>query len=211
MCVFQVLPVKLIVNLVEWILSAVECPLKYQLTPSSLAVTILESISTTVCITAVIWFAQRVGKDLQGTKSRAKLISFKGIVGVTLTQTPIFVALASYQGFKRTSYASVFDFSIGTPAFMTCCEMFITSVIFLWTFTAVPYIELMSTQKMPRQRGVGGAFLEVLDIRDILRGYWYMTKIIFCCGVPVHIEDVEHSHNRELQPTKEAYANTVDS
>lgn len=39
--VFQVLPVKLVVNLVNWILSATMCPLKYQLSRASLAVEVV--------------------------------------------------------------------------------------------------------------------------------------------------------------------------
>ena len=186
---FQVLPVKVVVNLLVWILSSTICPLKFQLQPGFLAITVIESVSTSICITSVITFARRVAADLKGTKTRAKLWSFKGIVGITLTQTPIFVAIATYGGFSRTIHVAVFDFTIGTPAFMTCCEMFIISFIFIWTFTATPYLNLMGT--MPRCRGVGGALLEVLDIRDILRGYWYMTKIVFCCAGEIEREHME--------------------
>ena len=171
------------------------CPIKFQLEPGSLAITVIESISTSICITSVITFARRVAADLKGTKTRAKLISFKGIVGVTLTQTPIFVAIATYGAFDRTKHVAVFDFTVGTPAFMTCCEMFFISFIFIWTFTAEPYLNLMST--MPRCRSVGGALLEVLDIRDILRGYWYMTKIIFCCAGRAEMDRIEQGLERE--------------
>lgn len=180
---------KLIVNLLEWILSATMCPLKYQLSSVSLAITVVESVSTSICITSVIMFAKRVAADLKGTKTRQKLISFKGIVGVTLTQTPVFIGIASYGGWIRTKNVSVLDFTVGTPAFMTCCEMFLISIIFIWTFTAEPYLNLMGS--MPRCRSVGGAFLEVLDIRDILKGCWYMTKIIFCCGGRAQMDHIE--------------------
>ena len=73
---------------------------------------------------------------------------------------------------------------------MTCVEMFIISIVFIWTFTAEPYLKLMGS--MPRCRSVGGAVLEVLDIRDILKGFWYMTKIIFCsAGRPPAVEELE--------------------
>lgn len=187
--VFQVLHVKLIVNLLEWILSATMCPLAYQLGKASLAIAVVKSISTSICVTSVITFARRVAADLKGTKTRAKLISFKGIVGITLTQTPVFVGVASYGGFHRTENVSVLDFTVGTPAFMTCCEMFMISVIFLWAFTAEPYLNLMGS--IPRCRSVGGAFLEVLDIRDILKGCWYMTEVIFCWGGRAQVDRIE--------------------
>ena len=185
----QVLPVKIVVNLLDWILSARMCPLKYQLSKISWAITIVESVSTTIYITSVITFARRVAADLKGTKTRAKFISFGGIVGVTLTQTPVFIGVASYGAFYRTTHVSEFDFTVGTPAFMTCCEMFIISIVFLWTFTSTPYLNFMSS--MPRRRSVDGALLEALSIGDILKGCWYMTEILFCCGGLLHPEPEE--------------------
>ena len=75
---------------------------------------------------------------------------------------------------------SIFDFAVGTPAFMTCVEMCIVSIIFLWSFSAQQYLELSA--ELPRTRGLGGALLDVLDVRDIFQGIWYMCKISFCCG-----------------------------
>lgn len=173
----------------------------------------LESVSTSICIYSVISFARRVAADLRAiktTKTRAKLISFKGIVGITLTQTPVFVGIASYGVFDRTKYVSVLDFTVGTPALMTCCEMFIISVVFLWTFTAEPYLNLMGS--MPRCRSVGGAFLEVLDIRDILKGCWYMTKIILFCGrqgMEGHEEEGEGSDTYEMTKSEHAGDGTL--
>ena len=63
---------------------------------------------------------------------------------------------------------------------MTCVEMFVVSVIFLWSFSAEEYLELSTT--VPRTRGLGGALIDVLDIRDIFQGIWYMCEISFCCG-----------------------------
>ena len=170
------------------------CPLKYQLSKTALAINVVESLSTFICVMSVITFAKRVVTDLKGTKTRAKLISFKGIVGITLTQTPIFVGIAAYGVFHRTKNVSELDFTVGTPAFMACCEMFLISIVFVWTFTAEPYLNL--TGSMPRCRSVGGALLEVLDIRDILKGCWYMTKIVFCCGGRAQIDQKDDGLER---------------
>ena len=187
--VFQVFLVQTVINLLTWILSARWCPLSFSLSKTSLALSILQSVSTSVCVMAIIEFGRRTAADLQGTKTTSKLVSFKGIVGITLTQTPAFAIIATYGLFKRTIYVSTLDFTVGTPAFMTCCEMFMISIVFLWTFTADPYLELRGT--LPRCRTISSALLEVLDIRDILKGYWYMTKIIFCCGGDGNLEDIE--------------------
>ena len=186
---------KLATSLVAWILSKTMCPLKYRLSPVSLAIEVVESMSTTICITSIITFATRVAPDLKGTKTRGKMISFKGIVGVTLTQAPVFAGIAAYGVFDRTIHVSVLDFTVGTPAFMTCCEMFLISFVFLWTFTAEPYLNLMGT--LPRCRSVPGAFLEVLDIRDIMKGVWYMVKIICCFGGHTKMDHAEKGLDRD--------------
>ncbi len=54
------------------------------------------------------------------------------------------------------------------------------SVVFLWSFSAEQYLELSTS--LPRTRGLGGALLEVLDVRDIWWGIVYMCKITFFCG-----------------------------
>lgn len=63
---------------------------------------------------------------------------------------------------------------------MTCVEMFVVSVVFIWSFSAEEYLELSAS--LPRTRGLGGALIDVLDVRDIFQGIWYMCEISFCCG-----------------------------
>lgn len=178
--VFQILPAKLALNLAVWIIGSVVCPLKYKLSRSATALSVIESIATSLCVLGIVWFARRMAPELKQYKVVYKLISFKGIVGVTLTQAPVFQLFAQYQWFHRTQYVSILDFAVGTPAFMTCVEMFAVSVIFLWSFSAEQYLELSTS--LPRTRGLGGALVDVLDIRDIFQGIWYMCKLSFCCG-----------------------------
>ena len=156
------------------------CPLKYKLSRSATALSVIESIATSICVLGIVWFARRMAPELKQHKVVFKLLSFKGIVGITLTQAPVFQIFAQHSWFHRTQYVSIMDFAVGTPAFMTCVEMFIVSVVFLWSFSAEQYLELSAS--MPRTRNLGGALVEVLDIRDIFRGIWHMCKISFCCG-----------------------------
>lgn len=71
----------------------------------------------------------------------------------------------------------MFDFAVGTPAFMTCVEMFAVSVIFLWSFSAQGYLDLST--ELPRTRGLGGALVEALDVRDIFWGIWDAARFSF--------------------------------
>ena len=178
--VFQILPAKLALNVVVWTLGSVLCPLKYKLSRSATALSVIESIATSICVLGIVWFARRMAPELKRHNVVYKLLSFKGIVGITLTQAPVFQLFAQYQWFRRTRYVSILDFAVGTPGFMTCVEMFAVSVIFLWSFSAERYLELSAT--LPRTRGLGGALVDVLDVRDILRGVWDMCRIAFFCG-----------------------------
>ena len=175
--VFQILPAKLILNILVWTLGSVECPLKFKLSRTATALSVIESIATSICVLGIVWFARRMAPDLKPHRVVYKLLSFKGIVGITLTQAPVFQLFAQYQWFKRTDYVSVFDFAVGTPAFMTCVEMFAVSVIFLWSFSAQGYLDL--SRELPRTRGLGGALLEVADARDIFWGVWDAARISF--------------------------------
>ena len=178
--VFQILPLKLALNLAVWILGLAMCPLKFRLSKEATALSVIESVATSICVLGIVWFARRMAPELKQHQVIHKLWSFKGIVGITLTQAPVFQLFAQNSWFHRTQYVSIFDFAVGTPAFMTCVEMFAVSVIFLWTFSAEQYLGLSGS--LPRTRSLGGALVDVLDIRDIFYGIWYMCKIVFCCG-----------------------------
>lgn len=139
-----------------------------------------------------------------------KLWTFKGCVALVLTQGPVFSFLAEYQIFDRTKYMSVMDFVVGTPAFLICVEMFLVSLLFLWSFSAKEYTNVAVRERSPRI-SIGRAVLDVLDIRDILDGCWYMVRIVFCCGIghaieqPVGKGDVEeYGSNVDLRPLQHA-------
>lgn len=209
--VFQILPVNLIISLVSWILSAVECPLDYTISHTATAITVIDSIATSVCVLAIIGFERRMKDETKGHKAVYKLWTFKGCVGLILTQGPVFSFLAEYKIFDRTKYMSVTDFVVGTPAFLICVEMFLVSLLFLWSFSATEYMRMVASHA-PKM-GVGRAILDVLDIRDILNGCWYMTKILFCCGTgrvvepPMGKGDVEgYGSNVDLRPMQPAHS-----
>jgi len=96
-------------------------------------------------------------------------------VAIQILQTPIFTGIAKHGDFTRTANVSTFDFTVGTPAFLTCCEMFIVSVLFLWSYSAKPYQR--PDTEAPRF-SIGRAIIDVLDTRDILKGCFYMVSII---------------------------------
>ena len=208
--VFQILPVNLILSLISWILSAVQCPLDYTVSHVATAISVIDSVATSICVLAIIAFERRMKDDSKGHKAVYKLWTFKGCVALVLTQGPVFSFLAEYQIFDRTKYMSVMDFVVGTPAFLICVEMFLVSLLFLWSFSAKEYMNIERSQRAPRA-GIGRAILDILDIRDILHGCWYMVRILFCCGMghaleqPMGKADVEdYGSNVDLRPLQHA-------
>lgn len=119
---------------------------------------------------------------MDGHGALRKLATFKGVVGIVLLQTPIFTALAEHRVFHGTQYVSIVDFIIGTPSFLVCVEMFLVTLLFLWSFSASEYKNLARSQNL-RSQSVGKALFDVVDISDILKGCWYMCQIIVGGGL----------------------------
>ena len=180
--VFQILPAKLAINVAIWGLNAAMCPIAYVDSKASTAVSVVQSLVTVVCVMTIIGFHRRLRKEMDGHHALAKLWTFKGFVGIVLLQTPIFAGLAEHHVFHPTQYVSYVDFIIGTPSFLVCLEMFIVSLLFLWSFSAAEYKNVARAQNLSRD-GVGKAVVDVINISDILKGCWYMCRIIFCGGM----------------------------
>jgi len=114
--------------------------------------------------------------ELQGRHALAEVVTFKGIVAIQILQTPIFTGIAKHGEFTHTANVSTFDFTVSTSAFLTCYEMFIVSTLFLWSYSAKPY---QRPDAKTRGSRIGRAIIDVVDIRDIHKGCFYMVKIIF--------------------------------
>lgn len=175
--VFQILPSKLAINIVIWALNASMCPIKYAGSTASTGVSVVQSLVTVACVLAILGFHARLKKQMDGHHVLLKLVTFKGVVGIVLLQTPIFSGLAEHRVFQGTKNVSIVDFAIGTPSFLICVEMFIVTLLFLWSFSASEYKNLAKSQNL-RREGAGKALLDVVDIRDILKGCWYMFRIL---------------------------------
>ena len=206
--VFQILPSKLAINILTWALNASMCPIKYTGSKASTGVSVVQSLVTAACVLAILGFHARLKKEMVGHHILAKLVTFKGIVAIVLLQTPVFSGLAEHRVFQGTKNVSIFDFAIGTPSFLISVEMFIVSLLFQWSFSALEYKRLARSQNL-RRGGAGKALLEVVDIRDILKGCWYMCRILVGGGTgrpanppsnaPMKGDDMVNGSNVALQ------------
>ena len=174
--VFQLLLGRIATTIAQEYVEARFCTLSTKLRRAQIIVTLIQSLDTTLAVVAIIRFELRMKEELKGHLALLKLVTFKGIIFIDLIQASIFRILASTHAFTPTEYVTYFDFSVGTPAFMTCCEMFIFSVLFILAFGFSPY-------KAARRGGahklsVGKAIVDVFDISDILQGFAFMFRAV---------------------------------
>lgn len=183
MMVFQVLATRLVCSIASWAVNAAMCPLDPRLPNSKIAIQVIESVFTVFCIMAIIRFYRRLSPQLKEQNSMSKLVVFKLVVFIQVIQGPLISGLISGGVLTPTKFVSYQDWSVGLSAFCTCCEMFIFSIIFLWPFTAKPYIYTEpDTEKLgsSRRAGMGSfaALLHAMDIRDVILGAFFHKKLI---------------------------------
>ena len=120
----------------------------------------------------------------------SKLVTFKLIVFIQLIQLVIFPALEEAGILKPAKTIALDDWTVAMPAFMTCCEMLIFSILFLYPFRPNPYLppkgtdgksqeSLDAVRSQYRHRhGFFRALLDVLNIWDIISGIWFHYKVV---------------------------------
>jgi hypothetical protein len=129
-------------------------------------------------VLAIIGFERRMKDDLHGHYALLKFVLFKGIILRDLIQAFTFRILASTHVCTPTEHVANLDFTVGTPESVTCCKIFIFSVLFIRAFGPSPY-------KAARQGGAhkhssGKAIVEVFNITDILQGFAFMSRAMSC-------------------------------
>ena len=132
---------------------------------------------------------------LQPSHAFWKILTVKSMVGLVILEQTILVILAKSGKIKPTPTMSLVDIAIGFLPFITCIEMFLFSVIFLFTFNASRYrhagrkgayqaIEAgdgrgsSSKLVISRKFGFFRALLHVLNIWDIVVGCWRIPLLM---------------------------------
>ena len=181
--VFQVTFSRILTIPAQWLLYGLTCPLAQSRYWGQFTITAIQGTSTGVAVTGVIMFERRMKKELKQHHATFKLLSFKGVVGIEGLQSFLFPLLA-YKGvfFPKPPYhVSWFDFDKGLPEFLLVWEMTLVAILFLRSFSFSPYL-LEVRQGAPVTASAGAAFLEVFDMRDIWRGFWYMFTSWYICS-----------------------------
>jgi hypothetical protein len=173
--VLQILVVRLITFIATLAISGSECKLLGSRSKAQTIVNVVQTLSTVVCLLAILKVYKTLKPSLANFRPMAKLICLKLIVALDVLQSLIFSALSNHGDIKPTTYLNIPDLLIGTPGLMLCAECFIFSVLFLWAYNTGPY-KRVENQNQQERIGAFAALASVLNISDIIRGLVYCIQ-----------------------------------
>lgn len=190
--VFQLLPGRVITTVMAEVVQARICASskKYRGWISILAA--VQAVQTLICIFGILQFYRRFRPELRKHGVPMKLIAFKSIVGIQLSQRVIFTMLLRRGRLHPSQHISYLDLAVGFVPFLTCIEVFLFSVLFLWTFSAAPFgANGGDSRSFPGQENgplaavqheakldFTPALLQVLNVGDIVKGTWWRFKLM---------------------------------
>jgi hypothetical protein len=138
----------------------------------------LQFATTTICWTAIFLYYRRTRSHLKNHRGSRKLNAFQSLVALQSIQSLVFPLVTQTASYYPTKYVSYQDFTNVIPAFMTCWECLIFSVLFIQVFTFTPYRNAVLVQhEYPGT--VGRAVLDTIDQTDTVKGIIYMFQILF--------------------------------
>lgn len=213
--VFQVTIFRILTLVASEVVQSLTCPLSKTRAYVNILIQVIQGISTTITVTAIIVFEKRMHSRLQnhGHRPLLKLISFKLIVGIEALQDVLFSLLAETGVYfpKPPYHVSYSDFAVGVPQFILVWEMTVVIIVFMWAYTFEDYRRMLVAGEpilMPTWR----AFLDVLDLSDTWKSFKYMFT---CLTSSTYLEGVvdgrlvpgltEDSTQKEQLDTKGVY------
>lgn len=190
--VLQVIPFRIMTLIAFEVLYGVTCPLSAGRQLGSIAVTVVQGMSTLVAVIGVVRFERRMSTNLKNHRPLFKLFAFKMSVGLELIQSVLFTVLAKERVFFPTLYISYNDFYIGVPQFLLINEMFLFSIIFIWAYEYAPY--RVQVKQGATTKSVGAALVDILNPSDIFRAVLFMfTAFVSHSNMSFDgMDDMEH-------------------
>lgn len=174
--VYQVTFTRIGTVIAQEVLNGLTCPLSSVRSHGSIAIQVIQGLSTWITVTAIIVFEKRMHYILsdKGHRPILKLFSFKFIVGLESLQAILFSVLAEKGIYfpKPPYHVSWADFAIGVPQLVLSYELVFVSILFMWSYTFEPYRALVlegHQVTVPSWK----AFSEGLDLTDIWAGFKY--------------------------------------
>ncbi|KUJ09035.1 DUF300-domain-containing protein [Mollisia scopiformis] len=149
------------------------CASSFKLYFASIWVSVITGISTGMAIMSVLRFYKSMKTRVDKRKPMAKLLAFKGIVGLTWLQNIVFSFLSSEGDLHPSSKLTYKDLTIAIPNLVVAFEMILFSLAFLHVFRTSEYnLKKGSTLGHGSYYGgvIGlGAVIQALNITDVVK------------------------------------------
>lgn len=179
----QILVVRLITLVAGFAVAGSECKLLSKTSKAQTVLSVIQVISTVVCLMALIRTYKVLKSNIKGYSAVLKLVCLKVIVGLDVTQSFIFSILANNGDIKPTTYLDLPDLMIGTQDFILCCECFLISILFIYAYSASRYSErnyashaMEGQQRTFKKKNFCVAMFDALNISDIIMGLFYCLQ-----------------------------------
>lgn len=154
------------------------CPLDSHLETAEMTMAGLSFATTTVTWVAIYLYYQRTKSQLKNFRGSRKLNAFQTLVALQAIQSLVFPLVTQTSTYMPTKYVSYQDFTNVIPAFMTCWESFIFSILFIQVFSFTRYRNaVLNDHEQPAT--VWRAVLDTLNQMDLVKGVWYMFQVMF--------------------------------
>ncbi|KAF2803652.1 uncharacterized protein BDZ99DRAFT_482059 [Mytilinidion resinicola] len=121
---------------------AILCPTSLAYSRARLVIRIVNAISTSAAITAIVNYSIRLKKSLEGRRVGPKLVCCKGLVILATLELVVFAAVDRVTLRDATPRLTYFDWIIGVPSIIICLEMVLFIISFIWAFPPSPYRRL---------------------------------------------------------------------
>ncbi|KAJ5182686.1 hypothetical protein N7492_000302 [Penicillium capsulatum] len=103
-------------------------------------VIVIESVSVTIAMYCLIQFYHQISQDIKEHQPFMKILSIKLVIFLSFWQTILISLLVSGGAIKATDKMAMNDLKHGLPEFMINIEMFIFSLVHIWSFSFKPYV-----------------------------------------------------------------------
>ncbi|KAF2497987.1 hypothetical protein BU16DRAFT_616538 [Lophium mytilinum] len=166
--VFQYPVIVFATTIATEVTTALLCPTSLAYSRARLVLRIINALSTSAAITAIINYSLRLKQALAGRHVARKLACFKGLVILATLELVVFAAVDRVTLRDATPRLTYFDWIIGVPAVIICLEMVLFVLSFVWAFSPSPY----------RRGSLAGGFgrrtmrvvVDAVNLTDIAKG-----------------------------------------
>ncbi|RKP12905.1 organic solute transporter subunit alpha/Transmembrane protein, partial [Piptocephalis cylindrospora] len=182
-CIMQYVVLRPICTILAVIMQAagIYCPDSYHPNHGNLWLTIIQTISVTISLYALIQLYMTIKKDIAKHKPLIKFLSVKGIVFLVFWQALLISMLSAADVIKPSEFWSADAIANGISSFLLCVEMVPFAIIHHKAFPATPYkVESKGGEVGKIQvRGPWAAMVDSLNPADLVWEIGYGFKYLF--------------------------------